>query len=56
MFFKNKLTGLIHEVIHLDHVKRCQNDDNYEEVKIKNEEKKVEVKTNTSTKRTSTKK
>lgn len=33
MFFKNKSTGLVWEVVHPDHIKRCQNDDNYEEVK-----------------------
>jgi hypothetical protein len=33
MFFKNKTTGLVHKVTHPDHIKRCQNDKNYEEVK-----------------------
>lgn len=33
MFFKNKLTGLVWEVVHPDHIKRCQKDKNYEEVK-----------------------
>lgn len=30
MFFKNKLTGLVWEVVHPDHIKRCEKDDNYE--------------------------
>lgn len=33
MFFKNKETGLVWEVVHPDHIKRCQNDDKYEVVK-----------------------
>jgi len=33
MFFKNKSTGVVHEVNHEDTIKRCQKDDNYEEVK-----------------------
>lgn len=33
MFFKNKSTGVVWEVVHPDHIKRCQNDNNYEEVK-----------------------
>jgi hypothetical protein len=32
MFFKNKETGLIWEVTHVDHIKRCKADSNYEEV------------------------
>ncbi|MCI1590378.1 hypothetical protein [Heyndrickxia oleronia] len=46
MFFKNKSTGLVWEVEHPDHIKRCKNDSNYEEVKIttkaKNEPKQIE--------------
>jgi hypothetical protein len=34
MFFKNKTTNLVWEVVHPDHIKRCQKDDNYEEVKV----------------------
>ncbi|MFS0776080.1 hypothetical protein ABC255_08750 [Neobacillus sp. 3P2-tot-E-2] len=33
MFFKNLQTGVEWEVTDPDHVKRCQNDKNYEEVK-----------------------
>lgn len=33
MLFKNKQTGLMWEVVHPDHIKRCQKDDNYEVVK-----------------------
>ena len=33
MLFKNKETGLVWEVTHPDHIKRCEKDDNYEEVK-----------------------
>ncbi|MBP1935098.1 hypothetical protein [Ammoniphilus resinae] len=32
MFFLNKDTGLIWEVVDADSIKRCQNDSNYEEV------------------------
>jgi hypothetical protein len=32
MFFKNKDTGLVWEVIDEDHIKRCKNDSSYEEV------------------------
>jgi FtsZ-interacting cell division protein ZipA len=44
MFFKNKLTGLTWEIIDSDHIKRCQKDSNYEEVKVqpKKEEPKKE--------------
>jgi hypothetical protein len=47
MFFKNKETGLVWEVVHPDHIKRCKNDENYEEVKVekKKVEKSKEVKT-----------
>jgi hypothetical protein len=31
MFFKNKETGLIWEVTHEAHIKRCMKDPNYEE-------------------------
>lgn len=61
MFFLNKSTGLIHEVTHEDHIKRCLNDSNYEEVKSEKEnkvetieEKKVEVKSKGNVKKTST--
>lgn len=62
MFFKNMETGLIHEVTNEDHINRCLNDLNYEEVKpkkeveISQEEKKVEVKPKATNKRTSAKK
>lgn len=45
MFFKNKSTGLVWEVIHSDHIKRCQNDDNYEEVKVQSKKETEEVET-----------
>jgi hypothetical protein len=32
MYFKNLQTGVVWEVTDTDHVKRCQNDKNYEEV------------------------
>lgn len=32
MWFKNKQTGLVWEIEALDSIKRCQNDDTYEEV------------------------
>ncbi|MBD8006544.1 hypothetical protein [Bacillus norwichensis] len=54
MFFKNKTTGLVWEVTHPDHIKRCQNDNNYEEVKqgakVKVEPKQVEKKKSSSKK------
>jgi hypothetical protein len=31
--FKNKLTGLVWDVVDADHIKRCTKDANYEEVK-----------------------
>jgi hypothetical protein len=34
MFFKNKSTGLVWEVSHPDHIKRCLKDENYQEVKL----------------------
>jgi hypothetical protein len=37
MFFKNKSTSVVWEVVHPDHIKRCQNDDNYEVVEDKKE-------------------
>ncbi|WP_404443443.1 hypothetical protein LG307_14775 [Sutcliffiella horikoshii] len=33
MLFKNKQTGLVWEVEHPDHIKRCQKSDNFELVK-----------------------
>ncbi|MDQ1003970.1 hypothetical protein QFZ28_004370 [Neobacillus niacini] len=38
MFFKNKETGLVWEVVDEDHIKRCQNDPSYEEVKTEVEQ------------------
>jgi hypothetical protein len=35
MLFKNLKTGLVWEVEHPDHIERCKNDDDYEEVKPK---------------------
>lgn len=34
MLFKNKVTGLIWEVKHPDHIKRCNKSKDYEEVKV----------------------
>ncbi|MEH6957223.1 hypothetical protein [Neobacillus drentensis] len=34
MFFKNLQTDLVWEVSDPTHIKRCQNDEDYEEVKI----------------------
>lgn len=54
MFFKNKTTGLIWEVTQPDHIKRCQNDDNYEEVKaVKKEADKPKPTKKTSQKKSS---
>jgi hypothetical protein len=38
MFFKNKNTGLVWEVVHPDHIKRCKNDPNYELVESKDQQ------------------
>jgi hypothetical protein len=43
MFFKNKETGLIWEVTHGDHIKRCTKDPNYEEVSKPKEEKSSKI-------------
>ncbi|WBL16372.1 hypothetical protein [Sutcliffiella sp. NC1] len=50
MLFKNKSTGIVWEVVHPDHIKRCQKDDKYELVvnkveKPKEEPKQVKVET-----------
>jgi hypothetical protein len=37
MFFKNKSTGVVWEVVANDHINRCQNDPNYEVVEDKKE-------------------
>lgn len=52
MFFKNKETGLVWEVVDEDHIKRCQNDPNYEEV----EEQKQEATPKSTPKKSPTKK
>ncbi|MGG3683961.1 hypothetical protein [Aeribacillus composti] len=44
MKFKNKETGLVWEVVHPDHIKRCKNDPTYELI----EEEKESVKKNVS--------
>mgnify|MGYP005759972495 CR=1 FL=1 len=45
MLFKNKLTGLVWDVVDPDHIKRCQNDDNYEVVEKPKETTKSTTKT-----------
>ncbi|WP_198510385.1 hypothetical protein [Bacillus solitudinis] len=50
MKFKNKLTGLVWDVVDADHIKRCEKDKNYEEVKV---EKPKPTSKTTTTKRVS---
>jgi hypothetical protein len=38
VFFRNKKTGLVWEIVDEDHIKRLQNDDDYEEVKKEKQE------------------
>ncbi|ARK30774.1 hypothetical protein [Halalkalibacter krulwichiae] len=51
MKFKNKLTGLVWEVVDPDHIKRCKKDANYEEVReVKSTSKAATTKRVTKTK------
>jgi hypothetical protein len=38
LLFRNKKTGLVWEIVDEDHIKRLQNDDDYEEVKEQKEQ------------------
>lgn len=40
MLFRNKKTGLVWEIVDENHIKRLQNDDDYEEVKEEKEQSK----------------
>ncbi|MGG3919917.1 hypothetical protein ABEV38_19230 [Parageobacillus thermoglucosidasius] len=44
MFFRNKKTGLVWEIVDEDHIKRLQNNDDYEEVKEEKEQPKQSAK------------
>jgi len=47
VFFRNKKTGLVWEVVDEDHIKRLKNDDDYEEVKEEKEKKQTPKKSPT---------
>lgn len=46
MKFKNKETGLVWEVVHPDHIKRCKNDSTYELVEESDAKQDTQKKTN----------
>lgn len=57
MKFKNKETGVVWDIVDETHIKRCENDSNYEKVveKKKSEKKEEKTTSNTTAKKKSTK-